>query len=102
MSMETPSPKQANNNNKWLHLLVFVSHNAEQKHYCSQGYCGCSCLNSYPKPEFYTTHKWHQLQSKAEVTERGSCGWHMIGVALKSAERLQLQCQYLEYTAYSV
>jgi len=30
------------------------------------------------KPDFYTTHKWHQLQSKAEVTERGSCGRHTI------------------------
>ncbi len=29
MSMGTLSPKQANNN-KWLHLLVFVSHNTEQ------------------------------------------------------------------------
>lgn len=53
------------------------------KHYCSQGYCCCSCLNSVNKPGFYTTHKWHQLQSKAEVTERGSCGRHMIGIPLK-------------------
>lgn len=46
------------------------------------------------------------VQSKAEVTERGGCGWQIMDVALGSAERLQIQCQImpennLEYIACS-